>query len=162
MPSEPTLEPTQALLDELEAMPAALELRAAEYPKDALRRKPASGAFSLLENVWHLADLEREGYGERIRRLKSEEAPRLADFEGERMARERSYNELDLSHGLAAFAAARRENVSLLRSLDRADWDREGTQEGVGRVRLRDVLFMMRDHDRSHRHEIEELFALLA
>ena len=162
MPDEPRAESMEAVLEELGAMPAELERRASDCPKDSLRRKSANGGFSFLENVWHLADLEREGYGARIRRLRREDAPHLADFEGDRIARERNYNELDLGGGLAAFAAARRENLAVLRTLGGAEWDREGTQAGVGRVRLRDVPFMMREHDRSHRREIEELFAFLA
>lgn len=152
-------EPMEVLLDELEAMPSLLERRAAECPPEALRRKPAEGEFSFLENVWHLADLEREGFGTRIRRLRSEEGPRLPDFDGAGTARARDYNRLDLARGLAAFAESRRENLAALRSLGPADWDRAGSQEGVGPIRLRDVPRMMRDHDASHRREIEELFS---
>ncbi len=143
-------------------MPAELERWARTCPADAVRRKSPSGGFSFLENVWHLADLEREGYGARIRRLRSETAPPLPDFDGERIARERSYNTLDLAAGLVAFAAARTANLVALRGLRASEWDSEGDQDGVGRVRLRDVPFMMREHDRSHRKEIEELLARFA
>lgn len=152
-------EPIEAVLDELEAMPSLLERRAEECPAEALRRKPAEEEFSFLENVWHLADLEREGFGARIRRLRSEESPQLPDFDGGGIARARDYNRLDLARGLSAFAGSRRENLAALRSLGPADWDRTGSQEGVGPIRLRDVPRMMRDHDASHRKEIEELFS---
>ena len=33
------------------------------------------GAFAPVEQVWHLADLEHEGFGLRIRRLQAEERP---------------------------------------------------------------------------------------
>ena len=41
----------------------------------------AGGQFSPVEQVWHLADLEREGFAVRIRRLREEDNPRLADFD---------------------------------------------------------------------------------
>ena len=152
-------EPIEAVLAELEAMPSLLQRRAAEFPGESHRRKPAGGEFSFLENVWHLADLEREGFGARIRRLRTEDAPRLPDFDGARLARERSYNERDLAAGLAAFTAARRENLAVLRGLGEREWERAGEQDGVGKVRLRGIPFLMREHDASHRREIEELFA---
>ena len=159
MPEETAPPDVEDALAELETMPAELHRRAAESAGDAARRKPAAGVFSFLENVWHLADLEREGFGARIRRLRTEESPRLPDFDGARLARERSYNERDLAAGLAAFASARRENLAVLRGLGEREWERAGEQDGVGRVRLRDVPFLMLEHDRSHRREIEELFS---
>jgi len=39
------------------------------------------GAFCPVEHCWHLADLEREGYGVRIQRLLRENQPLLRDFD---------------------------------------------------------------------------------
>ena len=115
------------------------------------------GGFSLVEQAWHLADLEREGYGERIRRLLAEEDPALPDFEGDRVARERAYRTKSLPEGVAAFAAARAANLALLRNVTAADWERSGRQEGVDRVALRDLPRMMGEHDAGHREEIAAL-----
>jgi hypothetical protein len=103
---------------------------------------------------WHLADLEREGYGVRIRRLRAETAPALPDFDGARLARERNYASRSLAAGLAAFRAARRENLAALRALGGEEWTRGGTQEGVGPIMLCDVPAMMAEHDAGHRDEI--------
>jgi len=113
------------------------------------------GAFAPVEQCWHLADLEREGYGLRIARLLSEEAPALPDFDGARMAEERRYRTLSLAEGLLAFAAARRANLAALDALTEPQWSRAGTQEGVGPLMLCDVPAMMAEHDASHRAEIE-------
>ncbi len=156
MPLDESEDPA-ALLEELDAFPSRLERWAERLPADGARRKPAQDTFSFLENVWHLADLEREGYGARIRRLREEEGPFLPDFQGGRLARERRYNERDLTEGLRTFARARGDNLAVLRGLSEPEWDRVGEQEGVGAVRLRDLPRMMREHDRSHRAEIEAL-----
>ena len=79
--------------------------------------RPAGGGFSFVENVWHLADLEREGYGTRIRRILGEENPALLNFDGDRIARERCYQEKDVERGLALFARARQANLEKLRAL---------------------------------------------
>jgi DinB family protein len=150
----------ESLLLTLESTPVLL-VRAAEALSDSqVRQEPAGGGFSFIEHVWHLADLEREGFGARIRRILCEDEPMLADFDGERIARERNYSRLDLADGLAAYAIARSRNVRKLRSIHSADiWKRRGTQEGVGRIALEDIPRMMAEHDRAHTAEVGDLLA---
>lgn len=149
-------------LAHLETTPAWLEEMATAIGKDQERSAGPEGAFSLVEHAWHLADLEKEGFGERIRRLRDEERPSLPDFDGARLARERAYRSLPLAPALAAFALARFANVASLRALDELDWERGGEQEGVGGVRLSDIPRMMAEHDAAHRAEIEALARALA
>ena len=151
----------ETLLVTLESTLALLQRAAEGLTVAQVRKRPAGGGFSLLENVWHLADLEREGYGERIRRLLSEEDPTLANFDGERMAQERRYQDRDIADGLAAFAAARRRNLEALRDARGADWKRSGVQEEAGRISLADVPRMMAEHDRSHTQDVAALLSEL-
>jgi len=145
------------VLKELEAFPAFLSEVASRTDAETSRRPVPGGVFSLVEQAWHLADLEREAYGQRIRRLCNEERPALSDFDGDRIARERNYRTRSLAEGVAAFAVARAENIRFLLSLAPEDWSRTGTQEGVGEIRLADVPRMMMKHDAAHRREIEGL-----
>jgi DinB family protein len=147
-----------AILRVLESMPDDLS-RAARAMGEATRAAPAGGGFSLVEQAWHLADLEGEGFGERIRRLLSEADPQLADFDGARAAADRGYRAKPLWDGVRAFAAARTANLALLRTVPPEAWSRSGQQEGVGRITLRDVPRMMGEHDDSHRAEIAALMA---
>ena len=151
----------ETLLLTLESTPALLA-RAAEglTAADWTCRADGTG-FSLVENVWHLADLEREGYGTRIRRILSENEPTLANFDGDRIARERAYQQRPLAEGLSAFATARARNLERLRGLSGSEWSRTGLQEGVGRVRLADIPRMMAEHDRSHTEDVRALLARL-
>jgi hypothetical protein len=144
-----TLESTTALLAR-----AASSLRAGDE-----RIRARAGGFSLVEHVWHLADLEKEAYAVRVRRLLSEERPRLSNFDGDRVARERGYAARDLAEGLGVFALARRRNVERLRAVSAEEWSREGIQDGVGALRLSDVPRMMAEHDREHTAEIAALLA---
>ena len=147
----------ETLLLTLESTPALLARAAVELHEDRVRQRGTAGRFSLVEHVWHLADLEREGYGARIRRLLTEQEPQLLNFDGDRVARERVYHRRDLAEGLLAFTAARTRNLQTLRELSPADWKRTGEQEGIGIVALADVPRMMAEHDRVHGIEIAEL-----
>jgi hypothetical protein len=150
----------ETLLLTLESTPALLRQAAAAFSAGQARTRPARGGFSFVENVWHLADLEREGYGVRITRILGEENPALENFDGERIARERAYREKDVERGLTLFMRARAANLEALRGLCAAQWDRSGSQEGVGRVTLADIPRMMAEHDRAHGDEIADLIAL--
>src|SRR5262245_33355814 len=106
----------------LTAMPGLLREVADALPGPAARSRPAGGGFSLVEHAWHLADLEREGYGVRVRRLLAETAPALPDFAGDRIARERDYQGGDVDLALACFAHARARTLTALGAVDAAGW----------------------------------------
>lgn len=120
------------------------------------------GGFSFVEHVWHLADLECEGFAVRIARILTEENPSLPDFDGARMARERGYRTLPLDGGLSRLAAARRANVERLAGVDPDGWHRRGEQEGAGRISLADLPYKMLAHDRAHARELVELLEAIA
>ena len=143
------------LLAALAAMPGYLRTVFYGLSAEQARTPVPDGAFSPVEQVWHLADLEREGFAERIRRLMSEQEPQLADFDGTRIAAERDYRSLSLEEGLRAFAEARRRNIDSLPAQDSVLWFRRGLQEGVGDVSLCDMPDFMLQHDAAHKLEIE-------
>jgi len=146
----------KALLSRLEAMPDFLTARFASLAVvDAAVRGP-NDTLSPVEQCWHLADLEREGFGVRIQRLLEEEDPFLPDFDGARIAKEREYRSRNIPAALAAFRVARDANLALLRSLEADQWSRGGRQEGVGPVALCDLPQLMAEHDAGHRAEIDE------
>ena len=146
----------QELMRSLSAMPEYLYEQFDALSAEDARLPGPGGAFSPVEQVWHLADLEREGFGVRIRRLRDEQAPRLPDFDGDRIARERHYRSLSLREGLEAFAVARKANLATLQCLPGEAWAHSGTQEGVGIVTLCDLPALLLQHDQAHRLEIEE------
>jgi hypothetical protein len=122
--------------------------------EEAVRPGPDNG-FSPVEQCWHLVDLEREGFGLRMQRLRAEAKPLLPDFDGAAIARDRHYRAKSLAEGLAEFRRARLENLALIETIDPGEWNRDGVQEGVGPVALCDIPVMMSEHDAAHRAEIE-------
>ena len=146
----------KALMGGLEEMAGFVAARLASISAEEAVQNGPDGTFSPVEQCWHLADLEREGFGARIRRLLEEEDPFLPDFYGARLAGERDYRSRTLDEGLAAFRAERHANLVLLGTVTPEQWSRAGTQEGVGLVALCDLPAMMAEHDASHRAEIED------
>lgn len=140
-----------ALLARLETMPSYLAERFAGLSADEITAAGPNQTLSPVEQCWHLADLEREGFGARIRRLLDEDEPFLPDFDGGRMAEERQYRTRSLAEGLLAFRSERAANLALLRAVKGGQWSRGATQEGVGRVGLCDVPRMMAEHDAAHK-----------
>ncbi len=148
----------RALLAELAAMPRYLgELFAGLPPRQAVQPGPGD-LFSPVEQVWHLADLEREGFGVRIDRLLNEQEPQLPDFDGTAVAMARHYRALSLADGLRAFEEARRENLAKLQRVPESAWERSGTQQGVGKVSLCDMPTFLLQHDAAHKDEIRRWF----
>jgi hypothetical protein len=148
------LEQREALLETLEQMPQYLEQQFRSLTAEMMRQRGADGSFSPVEQVWHLADLEREGFGLRIDRLLSESEPQLPDFDGAAIAATRCYRSLSLTAGLVAFREARQRNLARLRTIAADAWIRSGQQQGVGRVSLCDIPGFMSQHDAAHRGEI--------
>ncbi len=141
-------------LAELASMPNYLELAFADLTPADRSRNGVDGSFSPIEHIWHLADLEQQGFAARIERLKTEICPALEDFEGARIAREGNYRKRSWTQGLDAFRDARSANLSTLRSLDKQQWLRRGTQQGVGDISICDMPSLMAEHDDAHRSEI--------
>jgi hypothetical protein len=138
----------------LEEMPESVRRLTAPLSNRELRRKPSKEEFSALEQICHLRDLEREGYSVRINKLLAEDDPLLPDFDGSRIARERDYNSQDFETAREAFTQARAENVRVLRGLSPRELKRKGTLDGFGEITLKGLLFLMREHDLSHREEL--------
>ena len=141
----------------LERFPSLIRSIVSPLSDSLIRTKPEEHRFALIEHAWHLADLEVEGYTLRIARLLAEESPVLPDFDGDRFARERRYIELDLEGALRRFTTARLVNVRRFRNFTDAEWNRAGTQDGVGPVTISRVMEMMSEHDASHGAEIAAL-----
>ena len=150
----------KSFLADLEAMPDFLVEAFANLPKSVLTLSGPNESFCPVEHVWHLADLEQQGFALRIRRLQAEDNPQLPDFDGDSVAREGNYKARSFDEGIATFRAARGDNIATLRGLSDPEWFNAGEQEGVGSVSLCDIPAMMAEHDEAHRMEIADWLSL--
>ena len=141
----------------LEETPESIRQVLAGLASRELSWKPAPDEFSALEQVCHLRDLEREGYGARISKLLTENQPSLPDFDGSRIAQERNYNTQDFESAFQDFAQARAENLRVVKTLSPNELNRSGVLDGVGAITLQQLLLLMREHDLSHLQELTDL-----
>jgi hypothetical protein len=147
----------QDVVSFLEETPRHIRQFAAEMAEQDLRWKPSSDEFSVVEQVCHLRDLEREGYSARIRKMLAENQPKLPDFDGGRIAKERDYNKQDFESAYQEFARAREDNVRVMNTLSPEQLNRSGVLEGVGTITVERLFQLMREHDQSHRKELNDL-----
>ncbi len=145
------------IIKRLEEIPALMRRMGDGLTAEELKWKPTLEEFSFVEQVCHLRDLEREGYGVRVEKLLTEMQPLLPDFDGARMARERDYNAQDYEAALGEFAEVRQRNVDVVRNLSIDELNRRGTLEGVGEVKLEGLLALMHEHDSGHLDEMRAM-----
>ena len=144
----------------LEAFPDVLRNALALFSGTQIRRRSSTGLFAPVEQAWHVADLEVEGYGARIEELLLTDGPHFCDFDGGAIAEQRRYVDLDLESGLRRFESARATNVAMLRSAASEQVEHRATQDGVeGYVTLSRIVEMMTQHDASHANEIVQLLS---
>ena len=145
------------LLRDLRNFPEEVDRAAREIPGSAWTTRPVEGGFSMTEHSCHLRDYEMEGVQFRIRRIVDDSEPTLADFEGERLARERDYQHQDGARAALEFANARSETVRMIERLSEAQLARTAIFGELGRITLTRLLEIVREHDMSHRDELHDL-----
>lgn len=119
---------------------------------------PAGGGFSLVQQVWHLADVEQFGWAERFARLLAEVQPVLPGVDGDRLAIERRYQQRPWRAAARRFVAQRRRTLAALALCDGSVLRRPVTFSGQPATGA-DLLAALLAHDREHRLEMAALWA---
>jgi hypothetical protein len=149
-----TLNPTT--LQALEAFPRQLEAHYAAIPAGYQHWAPPSWegvpseAFTAIEQVCHVRDIEVEGYHVRFRRTLDEDGPVLASIDSEPIAKERDYGSANVGEVFASFRQARAETMKLLTDVQPAQLDRRAVFEGYGPLTLRSLVHYLCSHDQQH------------
>jgi hypothetical protein len=92
-----------------------------------------------------------------VRRILSEDNPQLDGIDGSQLAVERDYLGQDAMPALAAFDAARRTSLQLLKNASEAELARTCSLEGSTNLTLAGLAGLMREHDSEHLAELESL-----
>ena len=88
--------------------------------------------------------------------------PALESIESYALARERRYDEADVTAALADFRAARAATVATLRAVTPSQWERSGTFAEYGALTLRALVHYLRSHDQQHLAGLEWLAGKIA
>lgn len=149
----------RSLVQSLRATPDTLKHIAEGFRSEELTGCCPVGAWSFLEHICHLRDIEIEGYSVRIGRILDEEYPVLSDIDGARLAAERDYMSEDFESVLTAFALERRQNLEVVSTLSPKQLNRTAIFGDSGAITLLTLLEMMAEHDQDHLRQLEELCA---
>ena len=143
-------------LSALAAFPSQLEAHYGAIP-DAFRHwaPPSwegvpSEAFTAIEQLCHVRDIEIEGYHVRFRRTLAESHPTLASIDSEPLAIERAYGTADAAKVLADFRLARVQTMEIISNLSDAQLARTAVFEGYGPLTMRSLIHYLCSHDQQH------------
>ena len=145
-----------ALLERLSAAPTALAAALKGVPDDALRRRPTSGKWSMIENAAHVRDIERV-YQERFSKMAFSDSPALWMLDNDRAAVRLKYAESDPAAVVKEFRRLREDTLLLLRALPHATWRRTGLHPKRGELTLEQLAEVLAGHDDSHLGRIRAL-----
>lgn len=143
------------ILASLARFPQALRTHHATLPTSHARFRPESWDgcpsehFDPLQQVWHLRDIELEGYHVRFRRTLDEDAPLLADIDSYVLAESKGERG-SAEQALLEFEVARARTVAMLSVLTPAQFERKATFDGFGPVTVRGLMHLLCSHDHQH------------
>lgn len=117
-------------------------------PADIVAR-PGPGAWSILECVVHIADMDAVAI-DRMKRIIAEDNPPLLSADEDRYAARLHYHEQSLDDALTLIEVDRRQFARVLRKLNDADFQRSGVHSVKGRVTVADILDYFTHHADHH------------
>lgn len=119
--------------------------------------RPDLASWSIVEVMCHLRDVEQEVHAVRYQAVITQENPFLPGAATDEWAVIRCYDEQNGPTARDGFIAARRQNLSLLNSLDIESWQRLGRHAFFGPTSLQELVNLAVQHDEIHLHQIQEL-----
>jgi hypothetical protein len=146
--------PVPSLLIELAEFPASLS-QALAPTHVHWRWRPSPDAWSLVEIVCHLRDVEREVHQSRFQRMLETENPFISGVDADQWAGPRDYFRQDGHSALAGFIAARGQTLALLKDLPAAASLREARHAFFGQTTLHELLNLVVQHDRVHWQQVQ-------
>lgn len=141
------------VLDRLERFPDALATWLGGLSAADATWRPASGGWSLVEIVNHLADEESEDFRARLRSTLEDPTRPWAPIDPERAVVERGHAARALEPSLARFAEERRASIAWLRALAEPPWSNT-YEHPLGPLSAGDLLVSWAAHDALHLRQV--------
>ena len=121
-----------------------------------LERPEAPGKWSIAQTVAHLADSEVV-FGWRLRLVLAQDKPTITGFDQDAWSARLGGAYPDVGSAIQQIAILRGTNLSLLRSLAEADWDRVGLHTERGEESVRFMAKLYAGHDLVHLRQIARI-----
>jgi DinB family protein len=123
-----------------------------------LGKQPAPGKWSVSQILAHLADVELV-VGYRIRTILGAPGTSIQAFDQDKWAQAMSYDKSDARRSLERFAAFRKANLDLLKSLSPTQWKYHGIHAERGEESIETIAKLSAGHDINHLRQIEKILS---
>jgi DinB superfamily len=143
------------IIDTLQHTASRIEEIAQNLSEGELQQRGADGHWSIKELVGHLRDAA-EMYGERIRRVASEDNPFLPSYDQDVLMADGHYETREIGPVIGELDSLNKQTAALLSSLRDHDWQRRGQHEERGRMTIEDLAQVHANHLREHLAEIDQ------
>jgi hypothetical protein len=121
-----------------------------------LRKRPASGKWSVSEIAAHLADVEIV-VGFRMRLILGAPGTPIAAFDQDSWVTAGHYEKRDPRKSVEHFRVAREANLALLKSLTPEQWKHYGMHAERGQESIEHIVRLLAGHDLNHLQQIERI-----
>ncbi len=148
----------QTLLGIFAQAPDRIDAALAHYPRAMWHFKPDPAAWSIHEQVIHLADSEAYAYV-RLRHAIAEPGSRVTAYDQDAWTVRLHYASQDPAEALALFRALRQMSARLLGSLPEEAWAGTIEHPENGTMMLDDILALYTNHAEGHLAQMEACFA---
>ena len=138
------------------ATPKKLEQLMKRVPHRKLMRRPDPGKWSIGEIVAHLADDELV-CAYRIRKILEEPGTAIQSFDQDKWAATGKYAQCDPKQSLELFRTLRQANLTLLKSIDKRQWNQHGVHAERGIESIAAIAKHFACHDLNHLKQIETI-----
>ena len=125
-------------------------------PTGKLRKRPATGKWSVSEIVAHLADAEIVG-GFRMRLILGAPGTPIAAFDQDSWVTSGHYDKRDPRKSIEQFRVLREGNIAMLKSLKPEQWKHYGMHSERGQETIEHIVRMFAGHDINHLRQIESI-----
>ena len=148
------------VIDDYEQAGQKLRKAVAGLSREQFVAFPVPGTWSIQQIVIHLMDSDLI-WTDRAKRVIAEENPTLLGYDETRFAKHLHYDEYSIDDAITIFDLNRKNFAKVLRKLPDAAFERKGTHNEAGELRLGKMVERITDHVDHHLKFIDEKRAKL-
>ncbi len=123
--------------------------------------RPEPEAWSPIEILSHLRDVEQEVNQPRIAAILQEDTPFLSAEDADQWAEQRAYRQQDGLSVLGQWTEARRETIRMVNPLNAVHWSRKGKHSLLGPTELREMVSVGLQHELLHLEQMRKTIQAL-
>jgi len=150
---EPSYSSREAIIGIMKSTPAILDSFSMSLSEEQWRHEPAQNDWAMNEIVCHLRDTELEIHQLQLKLMLEKPDAFIPRPDTSVWANEREYLNVDGRIAWNEFAAARVNNLEILKAADKEMWSRRARHAIFGPTNFLEVVGFMADHDRMHIHQ---------